>query len=203
MPSKSKNKGNTWERDVAGFLSKLYATSFIRVPGSGAYIGGANTHRKQFLPEGQIRSFKGDIVPGEGFDRLNAECKSYADFPFHQLFQGEVKILEGWIAQCLDVADPDDFNILFLKFNRKGKWVAFEAQHLDTIQALEAKQVDHDEFVEKLVAKARAGEFVAVAGVSIAEGRRRYTEMRARMEEQRAALTRETAAGGSRHATTR
>ena len=134
MPSKSKNKGNTWERDVAGFLSKLYATSFIRVPGSGAYIGGANTHRKQFLPEGQIRSFKGDIVPGEGFDRLNAECKSYADFPFHQLFQGEVKILEGWIAQCLDVADPDDFNILFLKFNRKGKWVAFEAQHLDTIQ---------------------------------------------------------------------
>ena len=78
MPSKSKNKGNTWERDVAGFLSKLYATSFIRVPGSGAYIGGANTHRKQFLHEGQIRSFKGDIVPGEGFTRKNLHQDSTA-----------------------------------------------------------------------------------------------------------------------------
>ncbi len=58
-------------------------------------------------------------------------------------------------------------------------------------------------YLQGLVAKARAGEFVAVAGVSIAEGRRRYAEMRARMEEQRAALTRETAAGGNRHATTR
>ena len=56
-------------------------------------------------------------------------------------------------------------------------------------------------YLQGLVAKARAGEFVAVAGVSIAEGRRRYAEMRARMEEQRAALTRETAAGGMRYAT--
>ena len=129
MPSKSKNKGNSWERDVATFLSNLYSTSFIRAPGSGAYIGGTNSHRKQFLHEGQIRNFKGDIVPGVGFDKLNIECKSYADFPFHQLFQGEVKILDAWIGQCLDVADEGDINMLFLKFNRKGKWVAFE-EHL-------------------------------------------------------------------------
>ena len=56
-------------------------------------------------------------------------------------------------------------------------------------------------YLQGLVAKARAGEFVAVAGVSIAEGRRRYAEMRARMEEQRAALTRETADGEVRYAT--
>lgn len=58
-------------------------------------------------------------------------------------------------------------------------------------------------YLQSLAARARAGEFVAVAGVSIAEGRRRYAEMRARMEEQRAALAREGAAGGNRHATTR
>ena len=58
-------------------------------------------------------------------------------------------------------------------------------------------------YLQSLAARARAGEFVAVAGVSIAEGRRRQAEMRARMEEQRAALTREAAAGGNRHATTR
>jgi Holliday junction resolvase len=129
MPSKSKNKGNSWERDVANFLSTTYSSSFIRSPGSGAYIGGSNGHRKQMLLDSQIRNFKGDIVPGEGFDRLNIECKSFADFPFHQLFQGEVKILEGWLGQCLEVADEGDLNLLFLKFNRKGKWVVLEAKH--------------------------------------------------------------------------
>ena len=56
-------------------------------------------------------------------------------------------------------------------------------------------------YLQGLVAKARAGEFVAVAGVSIAEGRRRYAVLRARMEEQRAALAREGAAGEVRYAT--
>lgn len=56
-------------------------------------------------------------------------------------------------------------------------------------------------YLQGLIGKARAGEFVPVAGVSIAEGRRRYAEMRARMEEQRAALAREGAAGGVRYAT--
>ena len=126
MPSPQKAKGSNWERDCARFLTELYNESFIRAPGSGAYVGGINQKRKQFLHEGQIRSFKGDIVPGQSFPRMNIECKSYADFPFHQLFQGTVKLLEGWIEQCMDVADEGDFNILFMKFNRKGKYVAFQ-----------------------------------------------------------------------------
>lgn len=128
MPSPQKAKGSSWERDVAKFLTELYGESFIRAPGSGAYVGGINSARKQFLHEGQIRSFKGDIVPGESFPKFNAECKSYADFPFHQLFQGQVKILEEWIEQCMSVADKGDFSILFMKFNRKGKYVAVRAQ---------------------------------------------------------------------------
>lgn len=128
MPSPQKAKGSTWERDVAKFLTELYGESFIRAPGSGAYVGGNNAQRKQFLHEGQVRSFKGDIVPGLSFPRMNIECKSYADFPFHQLFQGTVKKLEEWIDQCMDVADSGDFNILFMKFNRKGKYIAVQAQ---------------------------------------------------------------------------
>lgn len=124
MPSKSKNKGSGYERQVASFLSSLYNESFIRVPGSGAYIGGKNTGRKEVLHEGQVRTFKGDIVPGQSFPKMNAECKFYADFPFHQLFSGNVKILESWIEQCMIVSDPDDFNIIFMKFNRKGEFVA-------------------------------------------------------------------------------
>jgi len=84
------------------------------------------------LHEGQIRNFKGDIVPGESFPKFNAECKSYKDFPFHQLFSGSVKILDSWIDQCMDVADPDDFNILFMKFNRKGTFVAVQAPIVET-----------------------------------------------------------------------
>ena len=126
MTSKSKNKGNTWERDVAKHLTSLYGETFIRAPGSGAYVGGTNTKRKEFLHEGQIRSFKGDIIPGQSFPKFNCECKSYADFPFHQLFSGSCKQLDVWLDQLMDASDEGDFNILIMKFNRKGKYVAIE-----------------------------------------------------------------------------
>jgi hypothetical protein len=126
MTSKSKNKGNNWERDVAKHLTELYGETFIRAPGSGAYVGGSNTKRKEFLHEGQIRSFKGDIIPGQSFPKFNCECKSYADFPFHQLFSGSCKQLDSWLDQLLEASDDQDFNILIMKFNRKGKFVAVQ-----------------------------------------------------------------------------
>ena len=124
MPSASKAKGNNWERQIAKYLGDLYQLPFIRVPHSGAYIGGSNNTRRSALDSAQYRSFKGDIVPPENWTQFNAEAKSYKDFPFHQLFQGNVKILDQWIDQCMTVADVNDFNILFLKFNRKGTFVA-------------------------------------------------------------------------------
>ena len=127
MPSPSKNKGSGFEREVATFLSSLYGESFIRAPGSGAYVGGKNQSRTEVLHEGQIRSFKGDIVPGQSFARCNFECKFYADFPFHQVLSGECKQLDSWIEQMMEVADPGDVNILFMKFNRKGKYVCVQS----------------------------------------------------------------------------
>lgn len=126
MPSPSKNKGSSFEREVAKYLSTLYGESFIRAPGSGAYTGGSNSNRKQMLHDGQIRSFKGDIVPGESFDLLNCEAKFYADFAFHQLFEDSSQ-LETWIKQLMDAGDDGDLNILFMKFNRKGRFVAVQA----------------------------------------------------------------------------
>jgi hypothetical protein len=125
MSSKSKNKGKSWERDIANFLSALYDEKFVRVPHSGAYIGGANTVRKQQLDEGQIRGFKGDIIPPSAWNYFNCEAKNYADFPFHLLFSQPVPILELWIGQLLDVADPNDLNLLFIKITRKGKFTIF------------------------------------------------------------------------------
>ena len=126
MTSPQKAKGSGFEREVAKFLSELYGESFIRAPGSGAYIGGKNQHRTTFLHENQVRSFKGDIVPGESFSKMNIECKFYADFPFHLLLSGNCKVIDGWLEQLMDVAEEGDVNLLFMKFNRKGRYVAVQ-----------------------------------------------------------------------------
>lgn len=128
MPSPQKAKGSGYEREIAKYLSEKYGESFIRAPGSGAYVGGKNQTRKEVLHEGQIRTFKGDVVPGHSFKNMNIECKFYADFPFHLLLTGECKVLDGWLDQLLDVADPNDVNILFMKFNRKGRYVAVQSK---------------------------------------------------------------------------
>ena len=146
MTSPQKAKGNSFEREVAQFLSKLYSESFIRAPGSGAYIGGKNQSRTEFLHEGQIRSFKGDIVPGESFTKFNAECKSYADFPFHQVLAGSCKQLDGWLEQLMAVADKDDLNILFVKINRKGKFVAVQTKYYTSKIQGDWIVVDFDHF---------------------------------------------------------
>lgn len=126
MPSPQKNKGSGFEREIAKFLTDLYGESFIRAPGSGAYVGGKNQERKQVLHEGQIRSFKGDIVPGPSFHKMNAECKFYKDFPFHLMLSGECKQLDSWLDQLLDASDEGDCNVLFMKFNRIGRYIAVE-----------------------------------------------------------------------------
>ena len=127
MPSKSKTKGKTFEREVANFLSDLYESSFTRVPDSGAFTGGKNAYRRGKLTEGQVRAHKGDIIPPDDWKYFNVECKNYAEFPFHQLLtQGHIPILESWIEQTLDAADQGDCSLLFMKFNRKGRYVAYQ-----------------------------------------------------------------------------
>ena len=46
MPSPQKAKGSGFEREIAKYLSDVYGESFIRAPGSGAYIGGKNQNRR-------------------------------------------------------------------------------------------------------------------------------------------------------------
>ena len=128
MTSPQKAKGSGFEREIAKYLSEKYNESFIRAPGSGAYVGGKNQVRKEVLHEGQIRSFKGDVVPGQSFKRMNIECKFYADFPFHLLLTGECKVIDAWLDQLMDVADINDVNLLFMKFNRKGKYVCVQSK---------------------------------------------------------------------------
>lgn len=126
MPSKSKAKGNAWELEVAKFLSDTYNDSFLRVPSSGAFVGGKNAHRKSGLDQAQLSSKKGDIHPPMSWKHFNMECKSYADFPFHQLWYTDVKILDVWIQQQKDVEDEGDLNLILIKISRKEKWVVYQ-----------------------------------------------------------------------------
>ena len=116
MSSKSKTKGKSWERDVCLFLSELYNQSFIRVPGSGAFIGGSNQFRKETLSDEQIKLSRGDIIPPEHYPYFLAECKNYADFPFHQLIlRNDIALLDSWIDQVEhDVTSENDVWLLSL-----------------------------------------------------------------------------------------
>jgi len=125
MPSKSKSKGNAWELEVAKFLTEIYTETFLRIPSSGAFVGGKNNFRKETLGEAQLQSKKGDIHPPASWKYWNLECKSYANFPFHQLWYTDVKILDTWIQQQKDVEDEGDLNLILIKISRKEKWVVF------------------------------------------------------------------------------
>lgn len=128
MPSKSKNKGSGFEREIAKFLSEHYDENFHRIPNSGAYVGGKNTHRRNQLDASQTKSFKGDINAPDNWVYFNAEAKFYSDFAFHQLFT-ESKQLEEWLEQLVTAGNSDDISILFMKFNRKGRFVAVQSKH--------------------------------------------------------------------------
>jgi hypothetical protein len=41
---------------------------------------------------------------------------------------GNCKTLDSWIEQMMAVAEHNDLNILFMKFNRKGKFVCVQSE---------------------------------------------------------------------------
>jgi len=127
MSSAGKIKGNTGERKIADFLTKLYGQKFIRVPNSGAFLGGSNRFRKASLDAGQIATFKADLIPPSNMRKLVIESKFYGDFPFHNLFKNvDVPLLDKWIKQAIDSADDDDLWIVVFRINRKGAFAVFD-----------------------------------------------------------------------------
>ena len=57
MPSAQKTKGKGYENAVAKYLTGVYGSKFMRVPTSGAFLGGINYDRRVLMTEGQIRAF--------------------------------------------------------------------------------------------------------------------------------------------------
>ena len=121
----SKNKGKSWERDICNFLGETLGGSFIRVPNSGAFIGGSNAARKVLLSDGQVRNAKGDIIPPDNLGKLNIEAKNYAEIAFHQILNGSCKQLDEWLDQTETPVDAGDLSFTIFKITRKGSWVSF------------------------------------------------------------------------------
>jgi len=130
MTSKAKQKGNSWELAICKFLGETLGGNFQRVPNSGAYMGGKNSFRKDFLSSTQQRAAKGDIIPPDDLPNLNLEAKNYADIAFHQIIDGSCKQLDTWIDQTEEPADETDLSFTIFKITRKGSWCAFKASHL-------------------------------------------------------------------------
>jgi hypothetical protein len=131
MSNSSKSKGNAGERKIADFLSKLYEAKFIRVPNSGAFIGGGNTFRKMNMDEGQIATFKADLIPPSNMRKLVIESKFYGAFPFENLLKNKpLPLLDGWIEQAITSSDNGDFWIVVFKINHKGSFMVFDRKHL-------------------------------------------------------------------------
>lgn len=130
MPGKaSKDKGKAFERDVAKFLTETYNDNFMRVPSSGAFVGGTNAFRKQTMTEGQIRAHKGDIIPPDEWNSFHCETKFYKDFSFHLLFANDYALLDSWIEEVRLAEEPNDFNLILMRFNYRGNWVLYEQKH--------------------------------------------------------------------------
>ena len=135
MTSKSKAKGSSWERDVCQTLSELYDDNFMRVPNSGAYTGGMNAHRKDVLTTEQIKLSRGDIVPPVLFCNFVAECKNYAEFPFHQLVKkNRIALLDTWIEQVELDSEDKDLWLLFIKITRKGTYLLYDTDKLPSLK---------------------------------------------------------------------
>jgi hypothetical protein len=130
--SKSKNKGSSFERVIAKDLNELYGIEggFSRSSGSGARFGGKNKVNLNVNNRQASKGMLGDIQTPDGVD-LIIECKSYKDFPFHQLIQGECKVIDGWLDQLegdintfKEVFHESIPGILVFKINSKGTYVA-------------------------------------------------------------------------------
>jgi hypothetical protein len=122
MPSKSKTKGNKFERDIRDFLNETYETEeFSRTPNSGAIMGRSNWGKNQGLSEDVKRTLGSDIITADDF-KFAVECKHYSDKPnYATIIKGSDSFLDHWLGEVIfDAINLELHPLLFFKTNRKG-----------------------------------------------------------------------------------
>lgn len=130
MASKSKAKGNSFEREICGYLNSLTGLNFMRVPSSGGYIGGGNQKRVANMDDDQVRMMDGDIITPPEWRDWSLEAKFYKDIAWKKMFQPEgIAQLNNWIEQAKQTSKPNWF--LFFKINNCGTYIVFERNAVD------------------------------------------------------------------------
>jgi len=125
MPNPNKNKGKSWERDLAKHLITVFNLNFERVPSSGAFVGGKNSFRMQKLTAAQQLISTGDIIVPDGLDQFSIEAKFYSDFSFGSLLSEQNAQLDKWIAQG---NTSNKMSLIVFKINRMGGFVCFNKE---------------------------------------------------------------------------
>lgn len=99
---KSKQKGNTFEREVANILNTAYNTDeFRRTPSSGAFMGRSNYQRNTNLEESTKITLCGDIICPSWFPYV-VEAKHHKNSPnYATMIRGKEPMLDQWLSEVL------------------------------------------------------------------------------------------------------
>lgn len=124
----NKNKGKSYERQLAKQLSEAFSLNFERVPNSGAFVGGKNITRALKLSNSQLLASSGDIISPDELSHVDFECKFYKDLAFNSLFDN-CEVLNKWIEQSQNTVKAMWF--LCIKINHKGEFIVFDKKHED------------------------------------------------------------------------
>jgi hypothetical protein len=129
MSNKNKNKGKGWERELAKHLSQITGLSFVRVPNSGAFVGGKNQFRTNQLSQEQQLLMNGDIIMPIEWKDVTIECKFFKKIGWQKLFDSEGESnLNKWIEQ-VEVCNKPLWFICF-KINNNGSYILFKESSL-------------------------------------------------------------------------
>ena len=123
-----KNKGNTFERQVAKILSDKLSLNFERTPSSGAIVGGKNYNKKQNTFDQQsMNVFVGDVFCSNGEIKVAIECKSYKSSDNVQSLINGNSFIQKWYDEIvIDAAKVNKTPVLIFKFNRSKIFIASE-----------------------------------------------------------------------------
>lgn len=129
MGINSKNKGNTYERQIASEFSEKFNDIFKRVPQSGAIVGGQNRSKNLQLREDAQEILAGDIICPKWFP-FSVECKNYGEKQapnMYTLLENDSAKLEEWLSQAKGDAEFAHKEWLILvKITRKAEYAVLD-----------------------------------------------------------------------------
>lgn len=125
---RSKRKGKTYERKIAGLLSEFTGVNFRKTPGSGGF-------NKQGVVIKQ-ESFCGDVICDRADFKFCVEAKNRDTFNFHSLLVNpNTSAFSEWWHQCLeDAKSVDLLPIMFFKPELGEDFVALTSAGVDALE---------------------------------------------------------------------